>query len=331
MVSNYANLSSSSLGVPFSPSISIIICTCDRARSLRQTLKAIGRQQFPSAWRVEVILVDNDSTDETATVAQNWIPTKVRVRYVHEPKKGLSNARNAGLEHSRGEFILFTDDDALPAQDWVEKMVSALATDGCNAVTGQFRPADYLMRPWLSTMHRWWLGDSSVAQPRNGVRELIGGNMGFRRSVLESVQSFDPELGAGSLGFAEDTLFGWQLSRAGFRIEYASKACVIHQMDVSRLLRINWLRAARKRGRTEAYLCYHWEHTDMPFPRLKWFLCFLKLNLRRMLQPPPPLQDEGCPLWEMDYVQQMAKSRQFCVERRRPRNYSFKGLSKRRL
>ena len=312
-------------------SVSIILCTYNRAASLRRTLEALETVKIPAEWNAEIILVDNASTDNTATVAREATLPNIEVRYLYEPKRGLSHARNAGLAHARGDFILFTDDDALPAEDWVAHMVSALVTDECDAVTGPFTPARHLLRPWLTPMHKWWLADSDAATPRDGVRELIGGNMGFRRSVLERVRAFDPELGRGALGFADDTLFGWQLSRAGYRIKYLPTARVIHQFDVSRLKRARWLSDARQRGRTGAYLRYHWEHADVRFPRLTWLRYFVKLHVRRVLQRPPSLQSEGCPSWEMSYVLNIEMCRHFCRERQRPRNYSAHGLTKRGL
>ena len=311
------------------PSVSIILCTCDRATALRQMLVTLGKVTIPGGWNVEVIVVDNASTDDTATVARGAKLPNMAVRYLFEARKGKGHALNAALAQARSEFLLFTDDDVLLTEDWVEQIVSALRNDGCDAVTGQITLAPHLLRPWLTPMQRWWLASSHDAQLHEGSRELIGANMGFRRSVLDRVPAFDPELAPGGLGLGEDTLFGWQLVEAGFKIGYAPKAAAIHQLDASRLRRTYWLNDARKRGRTEAYLRYHWEHNDIRVPRLEWFSYWMRLRLRSLLQRPPPLESEGCPLWEMSYVLQMEKCRQFCLERRRPRNYSRRGLVKR--
>jgi GT2 family glycosyltransferase len=309
-------------------SVSIILCTCNRAAALQQTLAALENLEFCSSRKVEVIVVDNASTDDTATATQNAKLSNMEVRYFYEARKGKAHALNSGLATARGEIILFTDDDVLLAEDWVEQMISSLVDDGYDAVTGQITLAQHLMRPWLSPMQRWNLASSNDAQLYEGVRELIGANMGFRRSVLERVPRFDPELGPGALGFAEDTLFGWQLVQAGFKVGYAPKARAIHQLDVSRLRRRNWLNDSRKRGRTEAYRLYHWEHGDITSPHLKWLWCWIKLRLRRVLQRPPSLDSEGCPGWEMSYVASMETFKQFCIEQRRPRNYSRRGLTK---
>jgi glycosyltransferase involved in cell wall biosynthesis len=315
--------------MPDNLSVSIILCTRDRATALRRMLATLGKVTIPCGWNVEVIVVDNASTDDTATVVREVKLPNMAVRYLFEARKGKGHALNTALAQARGEFLLFTDDDVVLAEDWVEQIVSALLNDKCDAVTGQITLAPHLLRPWMTATHRWWLASSDEARPHEGSRELIGANMGFHRSVLERVPAFDPELGPGGLGLGEDTLFGWQLVEAGFKIGYAPRAAVVHQLDVSRLRRTCWLGDARKRGRSDAYCCYHWEQVDFRNPRLVWLYHWIRLRVRSVLQPPPPIESEGCPLWEMGSVLQMEKCRQFCLERQRPRNYFRRGLVKR--
>ena len=308
--------------------VSIIVCSCNRAAALKNTLEALGKIRLPSELSTELLVVDNGSTDDTAGIVKNSILRNMQVRYLFEARKGQCYARNAGLASARGDIILFTDDDVTPREDWAMEMIRPLLDGTCDAVTGQITLAPNLKRQWLTPAHRWWLASSHDAKPHNGIRELIGANMGFRRSVLDRVPVFDTELGPGALGFGDDTLFGWQLSEAGVRIGDAPSAGVIHHLAPSRLRRTEWLSAARSRGRSQAYMRYHWEHSDIQYPRLRQLYYFIKLKLRRLVQRPPPLENEGCPLWEMSYVLQIEKCRQFRLERRRPRNYGRHGLTK---
>lgn len=323
-------LDSSSTRESSKPSVlvSFIICTRDNAASLGRTLAVFADIAIPQEWRAELIVVDNGSTDTTAELVRLTSLPNMETKYVYEPKRGLSNARNAGLANARGEFVLFTDDDALPSADWAKYSISAMLQEGCDAVAGKFTVAEDLIRGWMKPQHLALMGDStSSAELGYGV-QLIGGNMGFRRSVLSRVNGFDPELGAGALGYAEETLFGRQLCQAGMSIQYVPSASVIHNFDPSRLRRVHWLSLAEKQGRTDAYLCHHWEHTTVKFARIKCLYYLTKLRLRRLLQGSPSLQEEGCSLWEISYVRQVEYYRQLSIESKRQRNYTMRGLNK---
>jgi glucosyl-dolichyl phosphate glucuronosyltransferase len=308
-------------------SISLIVSTHNRAPALRQTLGSVRKLKILPDWQAELIVVDNSSTDDTAAVIQNAKFPNWTVEYLYEPLKGKSNALNAAFRRAQGEIILLIDDDVSVAEDWVEQMIAAFEQDQADAVVGRIVLAENLLRPWLRPVQRWWL--AAPLDQVNDSPELIGANMGFRRSVLKLVPVFDPELGPGALGLGEEALFGKQLVEAGFSIKYAPDAVAVHRPDVSRLRRCDWIDIARKKGREDAYIGYHWKYEDIRAPHARWLWYALKLRLRRILQRQPPLESEGIAAWEMSYVHSMETYRQFSVERRRPRNYVRHGLVKR--
>ncbi len=309
-----------------SVSISIILCTRNRSVGLQQTLDSLAQVTVPGDRKAEVIVVDNASTDDTAAVVRGARIRNMEVRPLYEARRGKSHALNGALAQARGELILFTDDDVLVAPDWMEQTVTALADAETKVVTGRIDVAPGLLRGWQNSKHRWWLASSEDARLHEGSRELIGANMGIDREVLDRVSGFDPELGPGALGLAEDTLFGWQLVEAGFKITYASQATVVHCPDPSRLRRASWLDAARKHGRSEAYLIHHWTQEDLENPGRLWFWSWLTLQVMKVLHRRPPLDGEGCPWWEISRVWQMELCRQYYRERRRPRKYPRRGL-----
>jgi glycosyltransferase involved in cell wall biosynthesis len=302
---------------------SVIISTSNRACALEKTLQAFGRISVPTGWDAELIVVDNASKDNTADVVRKAQLKNFNVRYLYEARAGKSNALNTGLSIAQGEVLLFTDDDVVPAKDWLEKIATPLLQLECEGVMGQIQLADNLLRPWMKADHKMALSASN-----EHTKELVGANMGLHRSVFERIPAFDPELGPGATGFGEETLLTWQMREAGFRLRSVPEALVVHHPDVSRLLRSQWLNGARRRGVSMAYILHHWQHDELNRPLARYYYLSFKLFIRRIFQPPPAPNEEGCPSWEMSYLAEMELCRQFIKEHGRPRNYTRHGLER---
>jgi glycosyltransferase involved in cell wall biosynthesis len=305
--------------------VTIVICTYNHCDSLRQTLAALGRVRVPEGLRCELLVVDNASTDGTADLIKNCRLDNLPVRYLHEPRRGQCYARNAGLAAGRGEIFLFTDDDVRTPQDWIEGMCAPLLSGAAHAVAGGVRIAPHLERPWMGWMHRAWLASTDSLDPEDPPA-MVGANMAFSRKVLQKVPAFDTELGPGASGFHDESLFSFQLKRAGFRIVSAFGVTVEHHFDESRLLRASFLDTARKMGRSSAYMAYHWEHKDVRRPRLELVLARLRLAKWRRQRRRECSGVEGMPEWEMFLCKELHFFRSYLAERKRPRNYRKHGL-----
>lgn len=234
--------------------VSVIICTRDRADSLKATLQSLAGVRVPAEFVTEVLIVDNGSLDHTHQVVADSIGRlgAMTVHYVSEPDGGQSLARNTGIRHSRGEVIVFTDDDLRFPADWLDGMVRPILSKQADAVCGGIRLAPELSRPWMSNLHRNWLASTDGMDPdRPG---LIGANMAFGRHVLARTGEFDPALGPGALGFADDTQFGEAVRKAGFIIVSRFDNEVEHHFDPARLTAASFIATAKKHGRTLAYV-----------------------------------------------------------------------------
>src|SRR3569833_3717564 len=101
--------------------VSLVICTYNRAVYLPNALKSI-QQQTAKPNLFEVVIVDNNSTDNTALVAKEYIDANpgIDCRYCFENKKGLSFARNRGIEEARHEVISYIDDDAILVNTYID-------------------------------------------------------------------------------------------------------------------------------------------------------------------------------------------------------------------
>lgn len=311
-----------------SPLASVIICTRDRAGSLRETLRALSAVRVDLPGPVELLIVDNGSRDDTAAVAREVPVPGWEQRLLHEPTPGQARARNTALAAARGRILLFLDDDVRPTPDWLAGMCRPIFDGRAEAVAGGVRIPAALDRPWMTRLHRAWLAATDFLDPV-APEEMVGANMAFARAVLARVPGFDPELGPGGFyGQADDSLFAWQLRRAGFRIAPAFDAVVEHHFDPGRLARASFRRAAAHRGRTLAYVAHHWRHERLSFPRLRAARTALRLVRRYLarsdLRPVP----EGMPEWEMTLRERIAFLLRWPRERRRPRNYERFGLQR---
>ena len=303
-------------------SVTVIICTRNRADSLRETLASIGQCVVPPHLAAELLVVDNGSTDRTAQVVREAKLTRLPVRYLAEPAPGLSRARNAALRASAADMVLFTDDDVRVPADWIGGMCRLMTSGLADAVIGGVRfPAHYepllAREPFRSK--RGWLA-SNESGDLSESRNMVGANMAFNRRVIETLGGFDPELGAGALGFYEESIFSWRLTEAGLRMAPAPDVWVEHHFDFSRLTRPTILGMAERMGRSEAYVSYHWHHDPGKAEPAKARRARVLLLLERVLKP-WAFFTRYVPLQEIQRVQTLAYWRQYARLVGTPRNY----------
>ena len=207
------------------PHISLVICTRNRASALPACLTALNCLATDVAF--EIVIVDNGSTDHTAEVIAKFASmAQGRVVVVHEAKKGLSHARNAGVRAATGEIIAFTDDDCYPAPDYLTILTHCFRNQSVSYVGGKvllFDPSDLPIT--IQTLNH------SLALP--GGRYLNpglihGANFAFRRRVFEVAGLFDTKLGAGTQLPAEDIDMLQRAAIAGFSGAYTPLAVVYH-------------------------------------------------------------------------------------------------------
>jgi glucosyl-dolichyl phosphate glucuronosyltransferase len=232
-----------------SPSVSVVICTHNRAAYLDKALRSLMLQTLPrSAW--EVVVVDNRSTDRTREVAERFAG-EMDLQVLFEPVLGLSYARNAGWRAARAPLVAYLDDDAVAAPDWLERILEAFATvtprPGC--VGGRVEPIWEAPRPpWLSdevltslTAIDW----AGVPHPLPDLaREwLVGANLAIPRDVLERIGGFTDGLDrAGrSLLSSGDVFLQRQIQEAGLACWYHPAIAVGHHVPAVRL-RQPWFR-----------------------------------------------------------------------------------------
>ncbi len=303
--------------------VSIVICTRNRANFLRQTLESLSRLEIPLNHSVELIVVDNASTDETADAIQTAHLPNLTLRHLYEARPGQSQGVNSGTAVAQGEIILWTDDDVRLPANWIAEMCGPIEKGEADMTAGEVQIAPHLERVWMKPIHWSWLADTR-ALPKE--RLPFGANMAFHRRVLKSVPGLDTELGPGVyIGSGADVLFSLQLRQVGFKI-LAVASLVEHHFEPSRLLYRAWKKRAWIEGRIEAYYCYHWLHRTVAFASLRALYKRLQLALYRFFHSRVADSQEGCPVEEIYLIKYLEFFRGYAREAKRPRNYELKGL-----
>jgi glycosyltransferase involved in cell wall biosynthesis len=229
----------------------VIVATRNRASALRRCLDALVAQDLRGL-NAELVVVDNASSDATPRVlAEELRRGRLPLKIVAEPQPGLSRARNAGVQHAQGRFIIFLDDDALAAPCWLAAY-ERLFRRGRPAVQGRIRVEIEGARPaYLADDLLAYLTHLDKGGPEERYEgNLLGANFGLMRSVCEQLGPFRPDLGAGASGFGEDTEFSRRLAAAGIAVTYSPDALVLHQIPANRATRRALLRRCYLSGRS---------------------------------------------------------------------------------
>jgi len=227
----------------------VLIATYNRSRLLDETLRYLARMQVSQALRWEVLVVDNNSSDDTRPVVERQIPTfPVALRYLFESTQGRSSALNTGIKAAEGKVLAFTDDDVRVADGWLDAATAPLSGLDTSLVYtgGPVRPI------WESAPPRWLdldRGDlwGTIAIQNHGSIPFIyeekrkvplGANMAVRRDVFDRVGLFRPDLGraAGRLLLGQevpDLLL--RVRAAGLRGMYVPAMQVHHHIPTGRL------------------------------------------------------------------------------------------------
>ncbi len=240
---------------------SVVVCTYNRCASLVDTLEAIGGQEVSLGFRWELIVVDNNSRDDTRGTVERFAATRpdLAVRYAFEAKQGLSNARNHGIDLARGEFLVFTDDDVLPAADWLVTLVSGMRDYDCNAAGGYIEPLwQAAPPPWLTERFHGFLAvrtDPEGPKLARSEEEMpFGANLAFRRAVFDEIGRFDPHLGrkGNVLAGGEEIDVLMRVVRSGGKVVYFPAARVKHKVEAFRVSKRYFRRWRLQCSRNEA-------------------------------------------------------------------------------
>ena len=224
-------------------SLSVIVCTYNRSASLRKVLSCLNRLTLPAGMSCEVIIVDNNSNDDTrSTVEAITRERRGFFKYVFEARQGKSFALNKGISVAQGNIIAFTDDDVELDTEWLVEISRVFESYDCAAVGGKTIAVWTSPKPYwyeeagpyrlLSAIVKLDLGESpcelKIPPP--------GANVAFRRNIFEKYGLFREDLGPNSTDLirGEDAEFCWRVIHGGEKFIYAPRAIVYHPVERSR-------------------------------------------------------------------------------------------------
>jgi GT2 family glycosyltransferase len=225
------------------PSVSVVVCSYNGARTLDECLRSLGRLDYPS---YEVILVDDGSTDGTSEIAGRFPD----IKYIHQPNLGLSVARNVGAQASSGDVVAYTDSDCVADEHWLFHLVTAMLGQSADAIGGPNLPppTDSWTAQCVAASPG---GPSHVMLDDRRAEHVPGCNMAFRRDTLLALGGFDSQFRQAG----DDVDICWRFLDAGKTIGYAPSAVVWHHR---RNTVKAYLRQQKGYGRSEAML--HFKH-----------------------------------------------------------------------
>jgi glycosyltransferase involved in cell wall biosynthesis len=239
------------------PLVSVCICTYNRANLLAEALASLVCQSSDSSL-YEIIVIDNNSTDQTVEVTSAFSKQYPFVRRACETQQGLSHARNRGFNEAKAGWVAYMDDDAKAYPDFIEQALRVMDMNSFDCFGGVYLP-------WYRYGKPKWFQDHYATNGR--LREDIGilktenasgGVIVFRKKVLEQLGGFPVDLGmhGQTIGYGEETYVQMQMRKEGFTIGFNPELKIEHIVALYKLDPF-WI------IKSEFYHGYHsWKSTE---------------------------------------------------------------------
>ena len=221
--------------------ITVVICTLNRSELLKECLDSlVGQTASPDQF--DVIVIDNNSTDDTPEVVKTYVDQYPNYRYLKETNQGLSYARNRGWRESKTEWVIFLDDDAKAKENFVERGIWMAENHDYRIFGGVFLP-------WYKYGRPYWIQDkyhTNKLRYKKPVTLLSteaasGGVMAVQKSLMAEYNGFDTEIGmkGNQLGYSEETAFQYQLRKDGIQVGYDPEFIIYHLVAKYKL-QVDW-------------------------------------------------------------------------------------------
>lgn len=223
--------------------LSVIVCTYNRPQLISGLLRSLFQQETDGSFNYEVLVVDNDPQGRAKGVILKSVPEfQDRLRYLHEPNRGKSNALNAGILAAKGDIVAFTDDDVIVDTKWLMSINQCFDQYDCDCIGGRVLPQYPENTPeWIKVNQDLLCGPivyhdygEEIKLYQKPMIEFFGANMAFKRSVIQDKNLFRTDLGVGTGKLGEDTELFNRFLQNKKKIYYCGKALVWHPVELER-------------------------------------------------------------------------------------------------
>jgi GT2 family glycosyltransferase len=233
--------------VPFAPdlpwpTISVVVCTYNGSRTIRDCLAGLQKLEYPN---YEVVVVNDGSTDGTGNIAGEY-----GFKVITTENRGLSSARNTGMKAAKGEIVAYIDDDARPDPHWLTYLAATFLNSQHVAVGGPNLPppGDGPIAECVSNAPG---GPIHVLLTDREAEHIPGCNMAFRKAALEAIGGFDTQFRIAG----DDVDVCWRLQQRGWTLGFSPAAMVWHHRRNS--VKAYWKQQLNY-GKAEAFLERKW-------------------------------------------------------------------------
>ena len=238
------------------PELTVIICTYNREHLLLETIPSIFQQSTPND-RYSVLIVNNNSTDNTSEILNGFAKQYGNLSIINESKQGLGYAKNAGMDATTTDWIVYLDDDAKVPNDFIAKAINNINNSDFTCFGGVYLPWYKYGKP------KWFLdkyaSNSDKISEFNALKEdfISGGIMAINKTVLSKIGGFPTNLGMSGnrIAYGEETLLQIRLRNLGIEIGYDPNWIIYHLVNRYKLSPWWYIKSGFASGR-DAWLIY---------------------------------------------------------------------------
>ena len=232
--------------------ITVVIPTYRRPDDLARAIAAVQAQRGVGV-QFEVLVVDNDPAGSAAPIAEGAAAeSSMPIRYVGEPRPGISHARNTGVVCAEGRYLAFLDDDEVVASDWLAALLDTVKRFSADAVVGPVLPRFPEGIEIDAYRRRVYTRDARLPTGSRLLRWNIGNSLFAKARCFVDAEPFLPRLGRTG---GEDTVFLRQMTHRGCTMVWCAEAIAWESVPPERLEPRYLLRRAFRGAQTTTYVC----------------------------------------------------------------------------